>query len=96
MSSTDAAVIRMANQIARNFAVMGDMEAVKATADHIDKFWDPRMKAAGFAALDQPGHDLGPVASEALQMLAKGVHPEAQTRATEFNAVNESGHSDAG
>ncbi len=96
MSSTDASVIRMANQIARNFAVMGDVEAVKATADHIDKFWDPRMKAAGFALLGQSGHELGPVASEALQMLAKNAHPEPQTRATEFNKVNESGHSDAG
>jgi len=34
-----------ADQIARNFAVLGEQEAVAATADHIGKFWDPRMKA---------------------------------------------------
>ena len=35
----------MADQIARNFAVLGENEAIAATADHIAKFWDPRMKA---------------------------------------------------
>lgn len=35
----------MADQIARNFAVLGETEAIAATADHIAKFWDPRMKA---------------------------------------------------
>ena len=55
-----------------------------------------RMKAAGFAVLDNRGSDLGPIAVEALTMLAKGQPPGAQTRATEFNAVDEVGHSDAG
>ncbi|MDG2004198.1 MAG: formate dehydrogenase subunit delta [Novosphingobium sp.] len=34
-----------ADQIARNFAALGEAEAIAATADHIAKFWDPRMKA---------------------------------------------------
>lgn len=36
----------MADQIARNFAVQGEAEAVVATAEHIRLYWDPRMKAA--------------------------------------------------
>ena len=36
----------MADQIARNFAAQGEEEAIKATAEHIHLFWDPRMKAA--------------------------------------------------
>ena len=40
----------MADQIARNFAVQGEEEAVAATAQHIRDFWDPRMKAAIRAA----------------------------------------------
>ena len=36
----------MVDQIARNFAVQGEAEAVAATAQHIRDFWDPRMKAA--------------------------------------------------
>jgi formate dehydrogenase subunit delta len=34
-----------ADQIARNFAVLGEEEAIAATADHLAKFWDSRMKA---------------------------------------------------
>ena len=42
----DAARLRyMAGQIAREFAVQGDEVAIEATADHIRKFWDPRMRA---------------------------------------------------
>ena len=36
----------MADQIARNFAIQGEEAAIAATADHIRKYWDPRMKAA--------------------------------------------------
>lgn len=35
----------MADQIARNFAVLGEAEAIAATANHIANFWEPRMKA---------------------------------------------------
>lgn len=40
----------MADQIARNFAAQGEDEAIKATAQHIRDFWDPRMKSAILAA----------------------------------------------
>jgi formate dehydrogenase subunit delta len=83
----------MADQIARNFMAYGHEKAVLATADHIDMYWDPRMKAMIFA--DERGA-LTPVAGEAIEYLAKGNHPEHQTRATEFNAADEVGHSDAG
>ena len=84
---------RMANQIAMNFAAIGHDNAVLATADHIRKFWDPRMKAGIFADdLDQ----LSPIAKEAIEKLKDGVKPAPQTGATEFNKVNEVSHSDAG
>ncbi len=89
-------LIYMANQIARNFAVQGEDLAVAATADHIDKFWDPRMKAAGYAALSAGTGALTPVARRALEMLRQGCEPVPQTRATKFNAVDEVGRSDAG
>jgi len=83
----------MADQIARNFVALGHDKAVLATADHIDMFWDPRMKAMIFA--DDRGK-LGSVAGPAIEYLATGHHPEHQTRATEFNSAHEVGHSDAG
>jgi formate dehydrogenase subunit delta len=93
MSSTIDTLRRMANDIARNLASMGHDKAVLATADHIDHFWDPRMKAQIFA---DDLATLTPIAREAIEFLARGKHPEHQTRATEFNKVDEVGHSDAG
>jgi formate dehydrogenase subunit delta len=83
----------MADQIARNFQSYGRDKAVLATADHIDMYWDPRMKAMIFAD-DRAA--LGEVAGAAIEYLARGNHPEHQTRATEFNKADEIGHSDAG
>ena len=93
MSSTIDTLRRMANDIARNLEAMGHGKAVLATADHIDKFWDPRMKRAIFA---DGGTALTPIAREAIEHLAGGAHPDSQTRATEFNTAHEIGHSDAG
>ena len=90
---TLATLHRMANDIARNLAAMGHDQAVLATADHIDKFWDPRMKRQIFA---DDLAALSPIARAAIEHLAGGAHPDSQTRATEFNTVDEVGHSDAG
>ncbi len=84
---------RMADQIAINFAAIGQDDAVLATADHIHQFWDPRMKAMIFA---DDWSQLTPIAKAAIEKLAEGVEPPSQTRATEFNKVNEVGHADAG
>lgn len=59
-------LVYMANQIARNLAVQGEDEAVAATADHIDKFWDPRMKAQ---LLDHGEEGLCPIAARAMAAL---------------------------
>jgi formate dehydrogenase subunit delta len=37
-------LIHMANQIAKFFAHQSDDSAVAAIADHLTKFWDPRMR----------------------------------------------------
>ncbi len=84
---------RMADQIGLNFAAIGHDDAVLATADHIHKFWDPRMKAQIFA---DDRDALSPIAGAAIAKLAAGVTPAPQSAATEFNKVDEVGHSDAG
>jgi formate dehydrogenase subunit delta len=97
VSSTIETLRRMANDIARNLETMNRDNAALATADHIDKFWEPRMKAQIFADIQGEGRAaLLPVALAAIEHLAAGAHPASQTRATEFNAVDEVGHSDAG
>lgn len=36
----------MANQIGKSFAHQGEECAIAGVADHIRKFWDPRMRSA--------------------------------------------------
>jgi len=67
--STDDHLIYMANQIARNFAASGVEAAIKATADHITAFWDPRMKARLFACQAKGEAGLGDIAAAAVERL---------------------------
>jgi formate dehydrogenase subunit delta len=96
MMSNLERLVYMANQIARNFEAIGHDAAATATADHIASFWDPRMKKQIFALIDSGDADLSAPARAALLSLRQNGAPEPQTRATEFNAANESGHADAG
>jgi len=93
MSSTIETLRRMANDIAKNFEAMAHGDAALATADHIKKFWDPRMRQMIF---DDDLSQLHPTARQAIEHLRAGGTPESQTRATKFNLVDEVGRSDAG
>ena len=62
------AIIKMANQIAIAFRASTDPEA--ATADHIAKFWDPRMRKQLQAVLDAGGLGLEPIARAAAARLS--------------------------
>jgi formate dehydrogenase subunit delta len=64
-------LVYMANQIGKFFVSQGDAVAVKGTAEHIKKFWDPRMLKAIFAHLDNGGAGLEPVARQAIEQLQK-------------------------
>lgn len=92
MSDTHATLVYMANQIARNFAVMGDTDAALATADHIAHYWDPRMKAAIWG----DAHGLSPIATAAFDELRKHGAPPSQTKATADVGPGGTGGSDAG
>jgi formate dehydrogenase subunit delta len=50
----------MANQIGRFFATQKREDAVAGIADHLLKFWDPRMRRAIVAHLDDPDVRLDP------------------------------------
>lgn len=89
MMSNLERLVYMANQIARNFEALGHEAAARATADHVASFWDPRMKAQIFAFLADGGNDLSATARAAIGHLRDKGAPAPQTRATEFNAVDE-------
>lgn len=58
-------IIRMANQIADYFSAYPHDEAVHGVADHITRFWDPRMRAHLRELIKSGGHGLSPLALEA-------------------------------
>ena len=68
MSSPDR-LVHMANQIGQFFQSQGHDKAVPGTADHIKKYWDPRMLSAIFAHLEAGGAGLDPNAREAIAAL---------------------------
>ena len=69
MSSSLDRLVYMANQIGWFFRSQGHDHAVSGIADHIHKFWDPRMRKAIFAHLDAGGTGLDPNVREALETL---------------------------
>lgn len=62
-------LVTMANQIGRFFRSQGSGGGAEATADHLRKFWDPRMRAAILRHLEAGGEGLDPVVVEALRRL---------------------------
>lgn len=67
-------LVKMANQIGRFFDAWPDREAArKEVANHLKKFWDPRMRKALIAHLEASGAEgsgLIPLVVEAVGMLS--------------------------
>jgi formate dehydrogenase subunit delta len=59
-------LVMMANQIARFFAAQGEARAVPQIADHIEKFWDPRMRREISLHIARGGLGLDPLAKAAI------------------------------
>ncbi len=62
-------LVYMANQIGRFFAHEAEEKAVADTADHLKKFWDPRMRKAIIAYVAQGGEGLQPLVRKAVLSL---------------------------
>ncbi len=71
MHSTSDTLVRMANQISMFFRAQGEERAAAGVADHLKKFWEPRMKQAIFEHVDHGGKGLDPIALKAVEALRK-------------------------
>ena len=74
MSSPDK-LVYMANQIGKFFQNQGHDKAVPGIAEHIRKFWDPRMRRMIFAHLDAGGAGLDPFVRDAIESLKQSEQP---------------------
>ncbi|MFO7325296.1 MAG: formate dehydrogenase subunit delta [Pseudomonadota bacterium] len=63
-------LVRMANDIANFFmGELGDAEAPNGIAQHLQRYWDPRMRAAIIEHVKQGGADLRPAVVAAVRSL---------------------------
>jgi formate dehydrogenase subunit delta len=69
MSLNAPAEIRMINSIAAHFGYLQTEQAATAVADHIKRFWDPRMKQRLLLLIASDTSDLDPVAQDAAGLL---------------------------
>ncbi|MDR5780073.1 formate dehydrogenase subunit delta [Caballeronia sp. LZ065] len=72
-------LIEMANRIGEFFDSMPDRaEAIDGVADHIRRFWEPRMRLAILAALDNPeaSATMEPILHEALTLHRSDLQPK--------------------
>jgi formate dehydrogenase subunit delta len=68
-STSPDRLIYMANQIGKFFQSQGQDKAVPGIAEHIRKFWDPRMRSAISAHLEAGGAGLDPQVRDAIATL---------------------------
>lgn len=68
-SSADK-LVKMANQIGKFFAAQRHSDAVAGTAEHLKKFWDPRMRDGIIAHVQHGGAGLDEVPLQAVQKLS--------------------------
>jgi formate dehydrogenase subunit delta len=59
----------MANQIGKFFASQGEEKAVPLIADHLVKFWDPRMRKEIVSHVAAGGIGLDPIVIKAVARL---------------------------
>jgi formate dehydrogenase subunit delta len=69
MSIHDAAEIRLINKIVVHFGYLPTEQAAAEVANHVRRFWDPRMKRRLFELVDSETKDFEPVAVAAATLL---------------------------
>jgi formate dehydrogenase subunit delta len=68
-------LVYMTNQIGKFFAYEAEDKAVADTADHLQNYWDPRMRKAILAHLAAGGAGLDPIALKAVTALREAAPP---------------------
>ena len=66
MQTSENRLVKMANQMAGYFKVFPEAQAVAGLADHINKFWDPRMRREILALAAAGGDGFEPLVTKAI------------------------------
>jgi formate dehydrogenase subunit delta len=82
-----AKIVRMANQIGTFFESKPHDEGVHGVAEHINKFWEPRMRRHFFEIFDAGGEGLKPIVLEAAPQVRRPSQHVTAEQAAEAEAV---------
>lgn len=78
--STQEKLVRMANQIAAFFHSRPREEGVAGVAEHINKFWEPRMRRQFFEMLDSGGEGFDELVVVASARIKRPITPAEADR----------------
>ena len=81
-----AKIVRMANQIGTFFESKKHDEGVHGVAEHINKFWEPRMRRHFFEVVDAGGEELKPIVLEAAALVRRPTARVTAEQAAEADA----------
>ncbi len=81
-----AKIIRMANQIGTFFLSKPHDEGVAGVAEHINKFWEPRMRRHFFEVFDAGGEGMLPIVKEAAPKIRRPSAPVSLFQAEQADA----------
>ena len=81
-----ARLIRMANQIGTFMLSKPHEEGVHGTAEHINRFWEPRMRRHLFQVLDSGGEGLLPIVIEAAPQIRRPAQQPTPEQVAEAEA----------
>ncbi|MBW8285179.1 MAG: formate dehydrogenase subunit delta [Rhizobium sp.] len=70
---TTEKLVRMANQIATFFLSQPEAVRIEGVANHINKFWEPRMRRELFQHIDKGGEGLLPLVMDASKVIKRPV-----------------------
>jgi formate dehydrogenase subunit delta len=73
-------LVYMANQIGKFFAHQGEAQAVASIADHLKRFWDPRMRRQIVAISKEGDAGMDPFVRLAVEQVAASDAVQAKAR----------------
>ena len=79
-------IVRMANQIGTFFESKPHAEGVHGVAEHINKFWEPRMRRHFFEIVEAGGEGLKSIVLEAAPAVRRPTAPVTAEQAAEADA----------
>jgi formate dehydrogenase subunit delta len=80
IASTTEKLVRVANQIATFFHSKPREEGIAGVANHINKFWEPRMRRQFFELVDGDAQDFDELVLAAVPRIKRPLTPEQEDK----------------